>query len=99
MGGYGIVRNDYVMIKGSVQGPRRRAMAPQTSRAMTEQIKLKFIDTSSQMGHGRFQTKKEKQLWYGTSKRQRMYQEEKQRKERLARAQERKAAGGAKPAK
>jgi len=103
--GYGIVRNDYVMIKGSVQGPRRRVitlrrpMAPQTSRAMTEQIKLKFIDTSSQMGHGRFQTKKEKQLWYGTSKRQRMYQEEKQRKERLARAQERKAAGGAKPAK
>merc|ERR1711991_82783 len=82
--GYGIVRNDYVMIKGSVQGPRRRVitlrrpMAPQTSRAMT---------------------KKEKQLWYGTSKRQRMYQEEKQRKERLARAQERKAAGGAKPAK
>ena len=104
--GYGIVRNDYVMIKGSVQGPRRRVitlrrpMAPQTSRAMTEQIKLKFIDTSSQMGHGRFQTKKEKNTWYGMRKRERLHNEEKMRKERLSRAAERKAKGGsAKPAK
>jgi|EP00343_Euplotes_focardii_P006999 large subunit ribosomal protein L3e len=105
--GYGIVRNDYVMIKGSVQGPRRRVitlrrpMAPQTSRAMTEQIKLKFIDTSSQMGHGRFQTKKEKNSWYGMRKQERLHNEEKMRKERLSRAAERKAKGGAaaKPAK
>ena len=104
--GYGIVRNDYVMIKGSVQGPRRRVitlrrpMAPQTKRAMTEQIKLKFIDTSSQMGHGRFQTKKEKSQWFGTLKKERLHMEEKQRQERLARAAERKAKGGAsKPTK
>lgn len=105
--GYGIVRNDYVMIKGSVNGPRRRVitlrrpMAPQTSRMLTEQIKLKFIDTSSQMGHGRFQTKKEKQTWFGLSKKTRLHNEEKQRKERLSRAAERKAKGttSAKPTK
>jgi len=105
--GYGIVRNDYVMLKGSIQGPRkrlitlRRPMAPQTSKTLTEQIKLKFIDTSSQMGHGRFQTKKEKQQWYGTLKKERLFNEEKLRKERLSRAAERKAKGGAtaKPAK
>jgi large subunit ribosomal protein L3e len=70
-------------------------MAPQTSKAMTEQIKLKWIDTSSQMGHGRFQTKKEKAQWYGTLKKERLYTEEKLRKERLSRAAERKAKGGA----
>ena len=103
--GYGIVRNDYVMIKGSVQGPRRRVitlrrpMAPQTSRALQEKINLKWIDTSSQMGHGRFQTKKEKGAWYGMRKQERLYIEEKQRKERLSRAAERKAKGGAAAAK
>ena len=105
--GYGIVRNDFVMIKGSVDGPRkrvitlRRPMAPQTSKTLTEQIKLKFIDTSSQMGHGRFQTKKEKSQWYGTLKKERLFREEKARKERLSRASERKAKGATatKPAK
>jgi large subunit ribosomal protein L3e len=105
--GYGIVRNDYVMLKGSVQGPRRRVitlrrpMAPQTSRMLTEQVKLKFIDTSSQMGHGRFQTKKEKGQWYGNSlKQQRLHEEEKLRKERLARAAQRTTkTGGAAKAK
>jgi len=99
--GYGIVRNDFVMIKGSVQGPRRRvitlrrAMAPQTTKALSESIKLKWIDTSSQMGHGRFQTKKEKAQWFGTLKKERLHTEEKVRKERLSRAAERKAKGGA----
>jgi len=103
--GYGVVRNDYVMLKGNVQGPRRRVitlrrpMAPQTSKALMEQIKLKWIDTSSQMGHGRFQTKKEKAQWYGTLKKERLYQEEKQRKERLSRAAERKTKGTASAAK
>lgn len=93
------------MLKGSISGPRRRVitlrrpMAPQTSRAMGEKITLKFIDTSSKMGHGRFQTKKEKVQWYGTLKKQRLHAEEKQRKERLARAAERKAKGGSAAAK
>jgi len=103
--GYGVVRNDYVMLKGSVQGPHRRVitlrrpMAPQTTKALQEQIKVKWIDTSSQMGHGRFQTKREKAAWYGSLKKERLYQEEKQRKERLQRASDRKAKGTAAPAK
>jgi large subunit ribosomal protein L3e len=103
--GYGLVRNDYVMLKGSVTGPKRRvitlrrSMAPQTSRKLKEQINLKFIDTSSKMGHGRFQTKKEKFNWYGTLKKARLHAEEEQKKKRLAKAAERKKAGGAAPAK
>ena len=95
--GYGTIRNDFVMLKGSVSGPRRRVitlrrpMAPQTSRALVEKISLKFIDTSSKMGHGRFQTQKEKKQWYGPLKKDRLRQEEKLRKERAARASERKA--------
>jgi len=104
--GYGLVRNDYIMIKGSVTGPRkrvitlRRPMAPQTSRKMQEPINLKFIDTSSKMGHGRFQTKKEKFNWYGTLKKARLHAEEEQKKKRLQKAAERKKAGAtAAPAK
>ncbi|RNC33746.1 putative ribosomal protein L13, partial [Trypanosoma cruzi] len=97
--GYGTVRNDYIMLKGSVAGPRRRVitlrrpMAPQTSRKLTEQITLKFIDTSSKIGHGRFQTKKEKSQWFGPLKKDRIRREERLRKERVARAAERKAKG------
>jgi len=74
MGGfhhYGKIKNDWVMIKGSVTGPRKRcitlrkAIAPQTSRAALEQIVLKFIDTSSKFGHGRFQTEDEKNKFMG----------------------------------
>ena len=74
MGGfphYGEVNNDYVMIKGSVTGPRkrvitlRRPMAPQLKRKLTEKINLKFIDTSSKFGHGRFQTAEEKAKFLG----------------------------------
>lgn len=38
----------------------RRSLVPQTSRTALEEIKLKFIDTSSKFGHGRFQTSDEK---------------------------------------
>jgi large subunit ribosomal protein L3e len=97
--GYGIVRNDYVMVKGTVTGPRRRVitlrrpMAPQTTKKLQENIVLKFIDTSSKMGHGRFQTKKEKRQWFGKLKKERLRDEEKLRTERVKRAAERKAAG------
>jgi len=99
--GYGVVRNDYIMLKGSIAGPRRRVitlrrpMAPQTSRKMQEKIQLKFIDTSSKLGHGRFQTRKEKGQWFGVLKKERLRNEEKTRKERAAKAAQRKAAGGA----
>jgi len=68
---YGIVKNDFVMIKGCCVGTKKRvlilrkSLIPQTSRRALEQINLKFIDTSSKMGHGRFQTAEEKARFYG----------------------------------
>lgn len=39
-----------------------------TSRRDLEKINLKFIDTSSKFGHGRFQTKSEKMSFEGVKK-------------------------------
>lgn len=69
MGGfphYGEVKNDYVMIKGCCMGPKKRVITlrktllTQTNRRAKENVVLKFIDTSSKFGHGRFQTRAEK---------------------------------------
>jgi len=77
MGGfphYGIVKGDYLMIKGGCVGPKKRvvtlrqSLLKQTSRVALEQINLKFVDTSSKFGHGRFQTTDEKQKFYGKLK-------------------------------
>jgi len=71
---YGNVTNDFVMVKGCVMGPRKRVitlrktLVPQTSRFALEQINLKFIDTSSKFGHGRFQTSEEKSKFLGAMK-------------------------------
>jgi large subunit ribosomal protein L3e len=71
---YGIVNEDYLMIKGCVVGTKKRVITlrktclPQTSANATEEIALKFIDTSSKFGHGRFQTKAEKDTFYGRTK-------------------------------
>jgi large subunit ribosomal protein L3e len=74
MGGfshYGEVNEDWVMIKGGVCGTRKRlitirkSLLPQVSRRAVEKIELKFIDTSSKFGHGRFQTCEEKAKWFG----------------------------------
>jgi large subunit ribosomal protein L3e len=73
---YGTIRNDWVMIKGSTAGPikrpttLRKSIVPQTSRSAREEINLKFIDTSSKFGHGRFQTAEEKKKFLGKLKRQ-----------------------------
>merc|ERR1712050_745175 len=62
---------DWLMLRGGVMGPRKRiitmrkSLLPQVSRKATEKIELKFIDTSSKMGHGRFQTSEEKAKFYG----------------------------------
>merc|ERR1712023_138512 len=78
MGGfphYGTVKNDWIMLKGTVPGPvkrvitLRKTLLRQTSRNATEEIALKFIDTSSKFGHGRFQTVEEKAKFMGTRKR------------------------------
>jgi large subunit ribosomal protein L3e len=77
MGGfahYGIVKDDYIMLKGCVMGPKKRVITlrqslyKQTSRSALEEIKLKFVDTSSKFGHGRFQTSLEKAKVYGKVK-------------------------------
>jgi len=77
MGGfshYGLVKDDWVMIKGGIVGTRkrlvtlRRSLFPQTKRNAVEEIKLKFIDTSSKFGHGRFQTSEEKAKILGRTK-------------------------------
>jgi len=71
---YGVVDEDYVMLKGQVPGPKKRvitlrkAIQPQTSRSALEQIQLKWIDTSSKAGHGKFQTHDEKKKFMGVMK-------------------------------
>jgi len=80
MGGfphYGNVDEDFVMLKGCVQGPKKRCLTlrksllPQVSRKACEKITLKFIDTSSKFGHGRFQHDQEKKAFMGLLKKDR----------------------------
>merc|ERR1719175_288902 len=77
MGGfphYGMVKQDFVMIKGCCIGPKKRVLTLRksllvhTKRLALEDIKLKFVDTSSKMGHGRFQTKADKSHFMGPLK-------------------------------
>merc|ERR1712086_1109278 len=74
MGGfshYGEITQDWVMVKGTVMGTRKRiitlrkSLLPQVRRIATEKIEMKFIDTSSKFGHGRFQTSEEKAKFFG----------------------------------
>jgi len=77
MGGfphYGEVINDYVMVKGGTMGTKKRSLilraalfAP-TLTGEAAQVNIKFIDTSSKFGHGRFQTCQEKEKYYGKTK-------------------------------
>ncbi|QSZ33219.1 hypothetical protein DSL72_002807 [Monilinia vaccinii-corymbosi] len=77
MGGfvrYGEVKNDYIMLKGSVPGVKKRVMTLRksmfvhTSRKALEKVELKWIDTSSKFGHGAYQTAEEKHTFLGTLK-------------------------------
>jgi large subunit ribosomal protein L3e len=77
MGGfphYGVVNQDFIMLRGCCMGPKKRvitlrkSLLLQTKRKATEKVNLKFIDTSSKMGHGRFQTREEKQTFMGPLK-------------------------------
>jgi large subunit ribosomal protein L3e len=77
MGGfvhYGEVKEDFVLLKGSVQGPTKRvitlrkALHVSTKRVALEKVNLKWIDTSSQFGHGKFQTTDEKVKFLGPKK-------------------------------
>lgn len=79
MGGfphYGTVNCDYVMIKGCCTGPKKRVLTLRksllvhTKRSALEKISLKFIDTSSKFGHGKFQTIAEKRTFMGPLKKE-----------------------------
>jgi large subunit ribosomal protein L3e len=68
---YGQVNEDWIMLKGSIGGSRKRAITLRksvvttTKRSHLEPINLRFIDTSSKYGHGRFQTIEEKNKFLG----------------------------------
>lgn len=72
---YGEVNHAFLMLKGSVMGPKKRpitirkSLISHTSTGHTETIELKFIDTASKIGHGRFQSKAEKHRVMGPMKR------------------------------
>merc|ERR1711981_118362 len=71
---YGEVKNDFLMIKGSCMGVRKRpivlrkALLVHQKRKDLEKIELKFIDTTSKIGHGIFQTIEEKKNFMGPLK-------------------------------
>ncbi|KAL3876054.1 hypothetical protein ACJMK2_033939 [Sinanodonta woodiana] len=71
---YGVVNNDFIMLKGCCIGPKKRILTLRKSLLATfrkkamEKISLKFIDTSSKFGHGRFQTIEEKKNFMGPLK-------------------------------
>merc|ERR1711973_1007706 len=73
---YGHVRQDFLMIRGCVVGPRKRVLTLRKSLLTTfrrrhmEKITLKFIDTASKWGHGRFQTLEEKRNFMGPLKKE-----------------------------
>jgi large subunit ribosomal protein L3e len=68
---YGLINEDWIMLKGSVMGTKKRiitlrqSLLNSTKRSALEEITLKFIDTSSKIGHGRFQTYEEKAKFFG----------------------------------
>jgi len=74
MGGfphYGMVKQDFLILKGACIGHKKRLLTLRkslltlTKRRYTEKVNLKFIDTSSKMGHGRFQTPQDKAAFMG----------------------------------
>lgn len=78
---YGEIRQDFVMLKGCIMGTKKRpitlrkSLIKQTKRVAFEKIALKFIDTSSKFGHGRFQTIEEKKNFMGPLKKDKIQAE------------------------
>ena len=62
------------VLQGAIPGTKKRVITlrhtlfPSTKRSALEEIKLKFIDTASKFGHGRFQTSEEKLKTFGRRK-------------------------------
>ncbi|GAB1607267.1 60S ribosomal protein L3-like [Argonauta hians] len=78
---YGKVNQDFLMLKGCVVGPRKRiltlrkSLLTQFKRKSLEKITLKFIDTASKFGNGRFQTLAEKRNFMGPLKKDKLKEE------------------------
>ena len=73
MGGfprYGVIRSDFLILRGCLMGPKKRVLRLRkslTCRKKNDSLQntiIKFIDTSSKWGHGRFQTSNEKKSFY-----------------------------------
>jgi len=84
MGGfphYGMVKQDFVMIKGACIGHKKRMLTLRkslrtlTKKRFVEKVNLKFIDTSSKFGHGRFQTSTDKKAFMGPLKKDKLKQQ------------------------
>ena len=79
---YGVVNEDYLMLKGTVMGTKkrpitiRRALFPPKIPSCWSHIinprAIKFIDTASKIGHGRFQTEAEKSMVLGMLKKDKL---------------------------
>jgi len=71
---YGQINEDYIMIRGCCPGVRKRpltlrkSLMPVANRTASEVITLKFVDTASTIGHGKFQTAEEKSKFLGPLK-------------------------------
>merc|ERR1712087_10686 len=98
--GYGVVKLDFIMIKGSCPGTRKRpitlrkAIVEPSTTAAKEDIKLRFIDTSSKYGHGRFQTSDEKKAWYGKTKKDKILEAQQKQRERAMKERQKKKNKG-----
>lgn len=72
MGGfprYGVIRSDFLILRGCLMGPKKRVLRLRKSlicKKKNDSLQntiIKFIDTSSKWGHGRFQTSNEKKIF------------------------------------
>ncbi|KAH0518275.1 60S ribosomal protein L3 [Microtus ochrogaster] len=79
---HGEVANAFITLKGCVVGTKKRVLTlrksllVQTKRRALEKTDLKFTDTTSKFGHGRFQTMEEKKAFTGPLKKDRIAKEE-----------------------
>merc|ERR1711997_201832 len=77
MGGfphYGMVKQDFLILKGACIGHKKRVLTlrksllTHTKKRALENVQLKFIDTTSKFGHGRFQTTRRRAAFMGPLK-------------------------------
>merc|ERR1719506_247355 len=68
---YGVVNEDFMLVRGGIMGPRKRqvtlrkSLLQPTTSWHNHKLEVKFIDTASKIGHGKFQTVAEKEKFMG----------------------------------